>query len=50
MMESLVLGLRLTFLQNYFNPAMTDGYVRLLYPDRLRHPRPKDHGDLASNN
>lgn len=32
---------RETFLNNYLNPAIHDGFVRLLYPDRPRHPRQK---------
>ena len=29
------------FLENYLNPAIADGYVKLLYPDSPRHPRQK---------
>ena len=25
----------------YLNPAISEGYVRLLYPDKPRHPRQK---------
>ncbi|MBQ5826283.1 MAG: hypothetical protein IIW46_02230 [Bacteroidaceae bacterium] len=25
----------------YLNPAITEGYIRLLYPDSPRHPRQK---------
>ncbi len=32
---------RETFLANYLNPAIKDGFVRLLYPDSPRHPRQK---------
>lgn len=32
---------RETFLNNYLNPAIKDGFVRLLYPDSPRHPRQK---------
>ena len=39
MMESVCLKHRPTFLQNYLNPAITDGYIGLLYPDKPRHPR-----------
>lgn len=39
MMESIGLKHRPTFLQNYLNPAITDGYICLLYPDKPRHPR-----------
>ena len=41
MMESIGLKHRPTFLQNYLNPAITEGYVRLLYPQSPRHPRQK---------
>ena len=39
MMVSLALRHRPTFLQNYLNPAIAAGCVRLLYPDKPRHPR-----------
>ena len=29
------------FLNLYLNPAITDGYIRLLYPQSPRHPRQK---------
>ena len=32
---------RENFLANYLNPAVDQGFVRLLYPDRPRHPRQK---------
>ena len=32
---------RETFLVNYLNPAIKEGFVRLLYPDSPRHPRQK---------
>ena len=32
---------RETFLANYLNPAIKEGFVRLLYPDSPRHPRQK---------
>lgn len=41
MMEALTLKHRPTFLVNYLNPAISGGYVRLLYPDKPRHPRQK---------
>ena len=41
MMESLALKHRPTFLQNYLNPAIAAGFVRLLYPQTPRHPRQK---------
>ena len=41
MMEALGLKGRDNFLTLYLNPAITAGYVRLLYPDSPRHPRQK---------
>lgn len=41
MMQSLSLADRENFLNNYLNPAIKDGFVRLLYPDTPRHPRQK---------
>ena len=41
MMEAVALKHRPTFLENYLNPAITEGYIRLLYPDSPRHPRQK---------
>jgi hypothetical protein len=32
---------RENFLQHYLNPAIQEGYVRMLYPDSPRHPRQK---------
>ena len=32
---------RPTFMENYLNPAIENGFVRLLYPDSPRHPRQK---------
>ena len=32
---------RPTFMDNYLNPAIENGFVRLLYPDSPRHPRQK---------
>lgn len=29
------------FIEQFLNPAITEGYVRLLYPDKPRHPRQK---------
>ena len=40
-MEGLGLKHRPTFIENYLNPAIAEGYVRLLYPDKPRHPRQK---------
>ena len=39
MLDALGLKHRPTFLENYLNPAIADGYVRLLYPQSPRHPR-----------
>jgi hypothetical protein len=41
MMEQLKLSDRKNFLNNYLNPAIKAGFVRLLYPDSPRHPRQK---------
>lgn len=41
MMEKMNLKHRPNFIDNYLNPAIKDGYVRLLYPDSPRHPRQK---------
>ena len=41
MMERLSLKHRPTFLENYLNPAMNDGFIRQLYPQSPRHPRQK---------
>ena len=32
---------RPTFMENYLNPSIKNGFVRLLYPDSPRHPRQK---------
>ena len=32
---------RPNFMDNFMNPAIAEGYVRLLYPDKPRHPRQK---------
>lgn len=40
-MERAELKHRPNFIDNYLNPAITDGYLRLLYPDKPRHPRQK---------
>ena len=39
MMEKLGLKDRKNVLNLYLNPAIADGYVRLLYPDKPNHPR-----------
>ena len=41
MMERLSLKHRPTFLENYLNPAMNNGFIRQLYPQSPRHPRQK---------
>lgn len=40
-MKALELKHRPNFLEYHLNPAITDGYVRLMYPDKPRHPRQK---------
>ena len=40
-MEGLKLKDRKNFLNLYLNPAIAEGYVRLLYPNSPRHPRQK---------
>ena len=40
-MEKLKMSDRKNFLDNYLNPAIKEGFVRLLYPDSPRHPRQK---------
>jgi hypothetical protein len=32
---------RESFMDVYLTPAISEGYVRLLYPDKPRHPRQK---------
>ena len=41
MMSAIGLKHRENFLANYLNPAISEGYIRLLYPDSPRHPRQK---------
>jgi ATP-dependent DNA helicase RecG len=38
-MERTGLKHRPNFIEYHLNPAIKDGYVRLLYPDSPRHPR-----------
>lgn len=38
-MQALCLKDRKNFISLYLNPAIADGYVRLLYPQSPRHPR-----------
>ena len=40
-MEVLNLKGRDNFLNLYLNPAIAEGFVRRLYPDKPRHPRQK---------
>ncbi|WP_369683884.1 Fic family protein [Succinatimonas hippei] len=30
---------RPTFFKNYLNPAIESGFVKVLYPEKLNHPR-----------
>ncbi len=41
LMEKLELKHRPNFLEYHLNPAIQEGYIRLLYPDKPRHPRQK---------
>lgn len=41
MVEALSLKGRDNFLKVYLNPAIEEQYIRLLYPNSLRHPRQK---------
>ena len=41
MMVRIGLKDRVNFMNLYLNPAIAEGYVRLLYPDKPRHPRQK---------
>jgi fido (protein-threonine AMPylation protein) len=40
-MQQLNLSDRKNFLNKYLTPAINDGFVRMLYPNNLRHPRQK---------
>lgn len=40
-LELLELRDRKNFIEYYLNPALSDGFVALLYPDKPRHPRQK---------
>ena len=40
-MEKTGLKHRPNFIEYHLNPSMKDGFVRLLYPDKPRHPRQK---------
>lgn len=41
LMEKIELKHRPTFVSNYLTPAIQDGFVTLLYPNNLKHPRQK---------
>ena len=41
LMEKTGLKHRPNFIEYHLNPAMKEGFVRLLYPDSPRHPRQK---------
>ena len=41
MMQKMNLKHRPNFIDNYLNPAIADGYIRLLYPQSPHHPRQK---------
>ncbi len=41
LMERVGLKHRPNFMEYHLNPAIADGYVRLRYPDKPRHPRQK---------
>ena len=41
MLSALQLKDRKNFLELYLSPAMKEGFVRMLYPESLRHPRQK---------
>ena len=41
LMEKVGLKHRPNFIEYHLNPAISEGYIRLLYPDKPRHPRQK---------
>ena len=41
LMEKVGLKHRPTFLENYINPALEAGFLKMLYPDKPNHPRQK---------
>ena len=41
MMSAMGLKDRESFMNLHLNPAIAGGYIRLLYPDKPRHPRQK---------
>ena len=42
LMEKIGLKHRPNFMEYHLNPAISEGYVRLLYPDKPRHPKQKN--------
>ena len=40
-MERVGLKHRPTFLENYINPALDAGFLKVVYPDKPNHPRQK---------
>ena len=40
-LDAIGLKNRESFMDVYLNPAISEGFVRLLYPDKPRHPRQK---------
>ena len=38
-MDNVGMKHRPNFIENYLNPALADGYIRLQYPDKPHHPR-----------
>ena len=41
MLDAVGLKDRMNFIEYNLNPAIKDGYVRMLYPDKHRHPKQK---------
>ena len=41
LMEKIGLKHRPNFMEYHLNPAISEGYIRLLYPDKPRHPKQK---------
>ena len=41
LMEKTGLKHRPNFIEYHLNPAISEGFVRLVYPDKPRHPRQK---------
>lgn len=41
MLAAMQLKDRENFMANYLNPAIKEGFVTMLYPDKPRHPRQK---------